>query len=122
VIEEHRIVPPHKFWEGPNPVLEGIQGDKPLVRCNDEEREAHPLTKWYDGLEGMLPAHTHRGYGSEFTWSTPAGVWKLTCDRSHDLGYPQAVVSGPGGSWQLADINLGHVRSVLLVLGAIEAS
>jgi hypothetical protein len=121
VIEEHRIVPPHKFWEGPNPVIEAIKGEKPLVQCGNEERKVHPLTKWHDTLDGMLPAHTHHGYGSERTWTTPARVWKVAAEPS-GWGYPSVTVTGPGGSWQLSDLNLEHVRSVLLVLGAIEAS
>jgi hypothetical protein len=78
------------------------------------------LTQLVRDIEDLLPNHAARGYSFGWKWTTRVGLWRLGA-RGADLGYhPAFTLEGPYGKWQISDHGFEHVRSVLIVLGAIE--
>lgn len=79
-------------------------------------------------LAGILPPHTALTRNilgpTEWTWTTPAGLWTVT-HMSAPFIQPHWTVTGPGGMWAFHDtVTAGEVPQRLLAtlraLGAIE--
>ena len=95
-------------------------------RCGSEiHRERHLLVKedrarreeLATGVEGLLPAYRAQ-HANAFAWTTPAGLWRLEFQYA-DPYRPFWNLIGPNGTWQIEDPALDHVRSVLIVSGAV---
>jgi len=83
------------------------------------EPERPTLGRLIERVERLLPSHAARDYNIGWRWTTPRGLWGLR-SRGSDLGYhPVFTLEGPYGTWQISDHSFEHVRSVLIVLGAI---
>lgn len=72
-------------------------------------------------VDALMPSHAAWEPSSAvWAWTTPSGLWRLWISL-RDPGYTDMfTVEGPGGKWIIADPRFEHVRSMLIVLGAIE--
>jgi hypothetical protein len=97
---------------GPDP--QGIWLDAKRLGQDGDARAA-----WVDSIEALLPAHACMGTDSFYKWTTRLGTWKLQLDARmfQRIG---VSVSGPGGSWELADHQVGYVAAFLRLVGAIR--
>lgn len=83
-----------------------------------------PELTFAEQLAELLPSHTYIAelYGTvTATWSTPAGVWKVTRQptRSAALDY-KTQIRGPKTSVEMAHCDLRLIVKALNVLGAIS--
>lgn len=78
------------------------------------------VSRLMEQVDALMPAHVHRDYNVTWHWSTPRGLWSLRAD-TRDAGYRGWFeLIGPTGKWTITDPRVEHIRSVLIVLGAIE--
>jgi hypothetical protein len=83
-------------------------------------QDAGARMAWSDSIEALLPTHAHLGGGdSPHKWTTRLGTWKLQLD-SRMFQRIGVTVTGPGGTWQLADYRVEYVAAFLRLVGAIE--
>jgi hypothetical protein len=84
-------------------------------------RDVDARMMWNNSIEALLPTHTCLGDSGEtpHKWTTRLGTWKLQLDARmyQRIG---VTVTGPGGTWRLADHRVEYVAAFLRLVGAIE--